>query len=110
MAGAFRAYDIRGLYPEEIDETLAYNIGRAGVIFLKTKKIIVGRDCRTSSLALKKSLVYGITDQGCDVIDTGYCNTPMLYYASQKMDAMMVTASHNPKQYNGVKITKKEVQ
>ncbi len=110
MAGAFKAYDIRGLYPSEINEDIAYKVGRAAVQFLKTKKVIVGRDCRTSSLSLKKSLVYGITDQGCEVIDTGYCNTPMCYYAAQKMDALMVTASHNPKEYNGVKITKKGVE
>ena len=106
---AFRAYDIRGLYPEEIDEELAYKIGRAAVQFLKAKKLLVGRDCRTSSLALKKSFVYGVTDQGCNVIDTGYCNTPMCYFAAQKMNASMITASHNPKQYNGIKITKKGV-
>ncbi len=110
MSGAFRAYDIRGTYPDEINEEIVYKVGRATVQFLKAKKILVGRDCRTSSLALKKSFVYGITDQGCDVIDTGYCNTPMCYYASQKMNAAMITASHNPKQYNGIKITKKGVE
>jgi len=110
MSGAFRAYDIRGLYPDELNEELAYKIGRAGVQFLKAKKIVVGRDCRTSSLPLKKSFVYGVTDQGCDVIDTGYCNTPMCYFAAQKMHAAMITASHNPKQYNGIKITKKGVK
>ncbi len=110
MAGAFRAYDIRGLYPSEINEEIAYKAGRAIVTFLKAKQVIVGRDCRTSSLPLKKSLVYGITDQGCDVVDTNYCNTPMCYYAAQKMHALMITASHNPKEYNGIKITRKGVE
>jgi len=107
--GVFHSYDIRGKYPSEINEELAYKIGRAAVMFLKSKKILVGRDCRTSSLPLKKSLVYGITDQGCDVVDTGYCNTPMCYYAAQKIDAIMVTASHNPPEYNGLKTCKKGV-
>lgn len=106
----FRSFDIRGVYPAEINEEIAYNAGRAAVIFLKAKQIIVGRDCRTSSLALKKSLVYGVTDQGCDVIDIGYCNTPMAYFAAQKYNALMITASHNPKEYNGIKITRKGVE
>ncbi len=105
----FHSYDVRAKYPSEINEDIVYRIGRATAVFLKSKKILVGRDCRTSSLSLKKSLVYGITDQGCDVVDTGYCNTPMCYYAAQKMDAIMVTASHNPPEYNGLKTCKKGV-
>ena len=110
MAGAFKPYDIRGAYPAEVNEELVYKAGRAAVIYLKSKKIFVGMDCRTSSLALKKSLIYGATDQGCDVIDTGYCNTPMSYYLAQKMDSFMITASHLPKDQNGIKITKKGVE
>jgi len=110
MKPPFRAYDVRGLYPEEINEELAYNIGRGAVQFLEAKDVVIGRDCRTSSLSLKKSLVQGVTDQGCNVVDTGYCNTPMLYYVAQKYHCMMITASHNPKQYNGVKITRKGVE
>jgi phosphomannomutase len=109
MAGIFQAYDIRGLSPQQLNEEAAYKIGRASVLFLKGKQILVGRDCRESSLPLKKSLVYGITDQGCDVVDTGYCNTPMCYFASIKMSAMMITASHLPKEFNGIKIAKKGV-
>ncbi|MBI4146138.1 phosphomannomutase/phosphoglucomutase [Candidatus Woesearchaeota archaeon] len=104
------AYDIRGVYPDVVNEKTAYNAGRAAALFLKAKNAIVGRDCRTSSLALKKSLIYGLTDQGCNVIDIGYCNTPMTYYASNKHHTLMITASHNPKQYNGVKITRKGVE
>lgn len=101
------AYDIRGLYPKDINETLAYRAGRAIPLFLKAKEVIVGRDCRTSSPALTKSLIYGLVDQGVRVINIGYCTTPMTYFLSQKKHTLMVTASHNPKQYNGIKITKK---
>lgn len=107
MSKAFGAYDIRGIYPEQVNEELIYRAGRASVIFLKAKEAIVGRDCRTSSLSLKKSLIYGITDQGCSATDIGYCSTPMCYYASQKKHALMITASHNPKEYNGMKIARK---
>ncbi|HLF54326.1 MAG TPA: phosphomannomutase/phosphoglucomutase [Candidatus Nanoarchaeia archaeon] len=107
--GAFTGYDIRGIYPTEINEELAYKAGRAITQFLKAKQILVGRDCRTSSLSLKKSLIYGITDQGCNVTDINYCSTPMSYYAAQKMHSLMITASHNPKEYNGIKITAKGV-
>lgn len=104
------AYDIRGEYPNVVNEELAYRAGRAIAIFLKAKNVTVGRDCRTSSLALKKSLIYGLCDQGCRVTDIGYCNTPMAYFASKKQHALMVTASHNPPQYNGIKITRKGVE
>jgi len=104
MAGAFRSFDIRGVYPSEVNEELAYKTGRASVLFFKAKTIVVGRDCRLSSLALKKSVVQGITDQGCNVIDIGLCSTPMLYFASFKNHAIMITASHNPAKYNGIKL------
>ncbi|RMD57399.1 phosphomannomutase/phosphoglucomutase, partial [Candidatus Woesearchaeota archaeon] len=104
------AYDIRGKYPEELNETIAYKAGRACAIFLKAKKIVVGRDCRVHSLALKKSLIYGILDQGCDAIDIGLCSTPVSYYAAIKNHSLMITASHNPKEYNGIKITRKGVE
>jgi len=107
MAGIFKSYDIRGIYPSELCEETAYKIARAAVQFLKSKTMLIGRDCRESSLPLKKSFVYGVTDQGCNVVDTGYCNTPMCYYAAYKMDATMITASHNPKEYNGLKIIRK---
>jgi len=110
MIPAFRSFDIRGVYPNEIDETLAYKAARAIATFLKTKKIIIGRDCRTSSLALKKSAEYGLLDQGVKVIDIGLCNTPMAYYCARKYDTVMITASHNPAKYNGIKITRKGVE
>ena len=77
MAEPFKSYDIRGKYPSEINEEFAYKLGRAAVLYLKTKTIVVGRDCRLSSPALTKSMIYGITDQGADIIDAGLISTPM---------------------------------
>lgn len=107
----FRAYDIRGLYPEEINEETAYLIGRAFVKFLKKKnpKIVVGRDGRLSTPQLFKGLVNGIIDQGGNVIDIGFSITPMLYFtvAHFKFDGgINITASHNPPQYNGFKLVR----
>lgn len=110
MENIFKSYDIRGIYPTEIDEDIVYHIGRAGALYLKAKTIAVGRDNRDSSEALTDALFRGITDAGCNVIDLGLLSTPMLYFASTNLPvdaAMMITASHNPKQYNGIKICKK---
>jgi len=103
----FKAYDIRGIYPTEIYPELVYKIGRAFVSWRKKELVVVGRDCRIGSEELHKALVKGLTDQGANVIDIGLCSTPMLYYASKMGDAIMVTASHNPKQFNGLKMCKK---
>jgi len=102
----FKAYDIRGIYPSEINEELAYRLGRAFVTFLGCKKVIIGKDCRLSTDKLFDALARGITDQGADVIDIGLCSSPMLYFASANHgDAgIMITASHNPKEYNGFKL------
>ncbi|MFA6159655.1 MAG: phosphomannomutase/phosphoglucomutase [Parcubacteria group bacterium] len=102
----FKAYDIRGLYPEEINGETAYNIGRALVAFTKAKKIAVGRDMRVSSPEMEEALVMGITDQGADVVKIGLASTPMTYFSSWKLAvdvAVIITASHNPAQYNGMK-------
>jgi len=107
--GVFKSYDVRGTYPDEINEEIAYKIGRAAVLFLKCKKIGVGRDCRLSSPALAKSLIYGITDQGADVVDFGLTSTPCMNFASKKFPVIMVTASHNPADYNGFKIVGKNL-
>ncbi|MFW5885049.1 MAG: phosphomannomutase/phosphoglucomutase [Patescibacteria group bacterium] len=107
----FKAYDIRGIYPEEIDEKTVYNIGRALVDYLKAKKIVVGRDIRNSSESLEKALVEGITDGGCDAVLLGLSTTPMIYFASGKLEVdagVIITASHNPAEYNGLKLCKKE--
>lgn len=107
----FRAYDVRGAYPQELDETTAYKIGRATAKFLKTKEIIVGQDNRPSSAALFNSLVSGIVDRGVNVVDMGVVTTPMFYFSVVKLNlkgGIMITASHNPENYNGFKIIKEK--
>jgi phosphomannomutase len=100
----FKAYDIRGTYPDQIDEDAAYKIGRAFVAFLGCKEVVVGQDMRKSSPDLFDGLVKGITDQGADVIDIGHCSTPYFYFGTANHEAgIMVTASHNPAKYNGFK-------
>ncbi len=108
--GIFKAYDIRGVYPEEINIDTAYNIGRALIAYTKAKKVAVGIDMRKSSPELEEAVVKGITDQGSDVVRIGLSSTPMLYFASWNLDAdaaVMVTASHNPAEYNGMKFCRK---
>lgn len=108
----FKAYDVRGVYPSELDEKLAYKIGRAFVSFLKVDKVAVSQDMRKSSEGLKKELIRGITDQGADVIEIeGLCSTPRSYFSCWFLRApasIMVTASHNPGQYNGFKFTREK--
>jgi len=107
----FKAYDIRGVYPKEINEEVGYKIGRATAKFLKAKEIIVGRDNRNSSNNLFKVLSEGIRDQGVNVIDIGLSTTPMLYFAAAKWGikgGVMITASHNPPEYNGFKVVQKD--
>ena len=105
----FKAYDIRGIYGKELTEQTAYKLGRAFVSFLKCKSVAVGRDMRESSPIIETELIRGLTDQGADVTKIGMATTPMLYFAVGKFgyDAgINVTASHNPGQYNGFKLTK----
>ncbi len=104
--GIFKAYDVRGVYPDEIGEDTVRRIGNAFADFLKAKTIVVGRDMRPSSVLLSKALIEGITATGADVVDLGMCTTPMCYFGAGKLEAsggVMVTASHNPAQYNGLK-------
>ncbi len=111
MAGIFKAYDIRGLYGTEVTEDLARDIGRAFVTFLGCKKISVGRDCRLSSGPLFEAFAEGATSLGADVLDLGLCSTPISYFANAKLgcDAgVMITASHNPKAYNGFKLCREK--
>lgn len=107
----FKAYDIRGVYPEEINEDTVYNIGRAVVEYLKPQKIVIGRDIRNSSDSLRNSLVKAITEAGVEVVDIGIATTPMIYYASGKLEVdagIIITASHNPAEYNGMKLCLKK--
>lgn len=104
----FKAYDIRGVYPEDLDEVGVYAIGRAVVTHFNAKSIAVGRDARASSPALFEHFTRGVRDQGADVIDLGIVTTPMVYFAAGRLDTDLVisiTASHNPPQYNGMKIS-----
>ncbi len=103
----FKAYDIRGTVPDQLDADLAYGIGRATANFIGGESLVVGRDARAHSPELREALVRGITDEGVAVIDLGEVSTPMLYYAVSALQAgggIMVTASHNPAEYNGFKI------
>jgi phosphomannomutase len=107
----FGAYDVRGIYPETLDEDAAYRIGRAFVQYLGASAVAVGRDMRVSSPALAGAVIRGITDQGADAIDLGMTTTDELYFAVGKFGypaGVMVTASHNPKQYNGLKMCREE--
>jgi phosphomannomutase len=102
----FGAYDVRGIYPETLDEDVAYRIARAFVQYLRPTTVAVGRDMRISSPALAAAVIRGISDQGADAVDLGLTTTDELYFAVGKFNypaGVMVTASHNPKQYNGLK-------
>jgi len=106
----FKAYDVRGVYPSEVNEDGARAIGGAFVAYLKAKRIAVGRDMRLSSPAIAAAFIDGATAQGCDVVDYGMIPTDLLYFAvaSDSHDGgVQVTASHNPKQYNGLKMVRK---
>lgn len=103
----FRAYDIRGLYPKELNEDLAYRIGLAFGKFLKKGKIVVGMDPRKGSPSLKDNFIRGVTDADIDVIDIGMVPTPLVYFTVRHRNlegGVNVTASHNPKDYNGFKL------
>ena len=113
----FRAYDIRGIYPEDLNEESAHKIGSAFAIFIKkvsgkqNPEIVVGRDGRKSSAFLFEELKKGLIDQGADVIDIGLSATPTLYFAVSRWNTdggINVTASHNPKEYNGFKMVREK--
>jgi phosphomannomutase len=107
----FKAYDYRGRIPSELNPEVAYRIGRAYAEFLKPKRIIVGRDIRLSSAQLCEALTKGLLDSGVDVYDIGLCGTEGVYFATfaEKMDGgIMVTASHNPPDYNGMKFVREQ--
>jgi phosphomannomutase len=110
-ASIFKAYDVRGLYPSEVDEYAARQIGRAFVHYLKAKRIAVSRDMRLSSPSLAEAFIDGAMAQGADVVDYGMMGTDMMYYAvarDQHDGGVQITASHNPKEYNGIKMVGRE--
>ncbi len=108
---AFKAYDIRGRIPDEINADLIYQIGRAYAAFIKPKKVAVGRDIRLTSEEFAQALIRGLTDSGVDVVDIGLCGTEVVYFATfhYKLDGgVMITASHNPPDYNGLKLVREQ--
>ena len=107
--GAFHAYDIRGVYGVDFDESTAYKVGYFIPSLLGTDKVLVGRDCRESSKEIRDSLVKGIADAGADVYDIGLSSTPMVYFGTANYGfkaSVQITASHNPAKYNGMKVSR----
>ena len=107
----FKAYDVRGLYPQEVNEEAARQIGRGFVAYLNAKTIGVSRDMRVSSPALAAAFIDGARQQGADVVDYGMNGTDMLYYAvvNDRLEGgVQITASHNPGKYNGIKMVRAE--
>ena len=105
--GIFKAYDIRGIYGQDLTEDIFYKIARAYAKFLGGKKVVVARDCRVHSQPLFEAFARGLTDVGVDVIDIGLASTPMSYFANGTLGAdgsVMITASHNTKEWNGCKL------
>ena len=105
----FKAYDVRGLYPSEINEEAARLIGRGFVAYLNAKRIAVSRDMRLSSPSVAQAFIDGATEQGADVVDYGMMGTDMLYFAvatDGHDGGVQITASHNPKEYNGIKMVR----
>src|SRR3954451_22296217 len=106
----FKAYDVRGIYPDELDEAGAYAIGRAYVDEFEPRSIAVGRDMRLSSPSMAEAAMRGAAEAGADVLDIGMVGTEMVYFAVGELElegGIMVTASHNPKEYTGMKIVRR---
>lgn len=107
--GAFHAYDIRGIYNVDFDKHTAYKTGFFIPELLDTRKVLVGRDCRVSSDEIHEWLLKGLTDAGADVYDIGLSTTPMVYFGTARYGfkaSVQITASHNPAQYNGMKVSR----
>ena len=110
---SFKAYDVRGRLPDELNEEIAYRIGRGYAEFIKPRKVAIGRDIRLSSAQLRDALVRGLTESGVDVYDIGLCGTEGVYFATfhESLDGgIMVTASHNPPDYNGMKMVRERAK
>ncbi len=105
----FKAYDVRGRVPDQLNEDIAYRIGRAYAEVIKPQNVVVGHDIRLSSEAIKMALAKGLQDAGVDVFDIGQCGTEEIYFATSYGKfggGIAVTASHNPKDYNGMKFVR----
>ncbi|MBE0551206.1 MAG: phosphomannomutase [Ignavibacterium sp.] len=108
---SFKAYDIRGKVPSELNPDLAYKIGRAFAKHVNARKVVVGYDIRKSSIEISEALIQGLTDAGCNVVNIGLCGTEMIYFSTPYLNAdggIMITASHNPPEYNGMKFVKRD--
>ena len=106
----FKAYDVRGVYPTEVNEELAYRVGRIFSAMFAAETVVVGHDIRLSGRAIVDALTEGLRHGGTKVVDIGQCGTEMIYFATAHLNAdggIMVTASHNPKEYNGMKLVRK---
>ncbi len=109
----FKAYDARGRVPEELDEDIAYRVGRAYAEFVEPRQVAVGRDVRQSSESLFDALARGLTDSGVDVLDLGLCGTEQVYFAAFHLEldgGIMITASHNPIDHNGFKFVRERAR
>ena len=107
---AFKAYDVRGVVPSEVNVEMAYRVGRVFAAMFAAEKVVVGHDIRLSGRELVDALTEGLRHGGSDVIDIGQCGTEMIYFATAHLDAdggIMVTASHNPAEYNGMKLVRR---
>ncbi|HPN96540.1 MAG TPA: phosphomannomutase/phosphoglucomutase [Candidatus Moranbacteria bacterium] len=107
----FKAYDVRGIYPEEIDEMTVYKTAKAYCEYVKPREVVIGSDIRLSSPSLKKAAIKAVTDQGIKVIDVGEISTDMLYFSVANYGysgGFSITASHNPKEYNGMKFVREK--
>lgn len=107
---AFKAYDIRGIVPSEVNEEMAYLVGRIFAVMYGAREVVVGRDIRTTGANLLEALSEGLCHGGANVIDIGQCGTEMVYFATANLNAdggIMVTASHNPADYNGMKLVRR---
>ena len=109
----FKAYDVRGQIPTQLNDDIAYRIGNATAEFLDAKRVVVGRDMRLSSAELADSVSIGLVEAGVEVLDIGLCGTEMVYFATGHLEAdggIMVTASHNPADYNGLKLVREQAR
>ena len=109
----FKAYDVRGQIPNELNADICYRIGNATGAFLNAATIVVGRDMRLSSEEFSNAVAAGLMDAGVEVLDIGMCGTEMVYFATDKLRAdggIMITASHNPADYNGLKLVRQEAR
>jgi len=109
----FKAYDIRGQIPSQLNEDIAYRIGNATAEFLNAKKVVVGRDMRLSSAKFADSVIKGLVEAGVEVVDIGLCGTEMVYFGVSHLGVdggIMITASHNPADYNGLKLVREDAK